>query len=195
MNYNPFNCYNLFLTKKRHRFISFYFCFVLCAFSWFILLLFTVNFLTVYCKDGLRGEGGWRTPFFRYSTPCLPKGFPLYNVLRYPYLVTDPLAFGAKKKQNYTGERAQKKTFFWWNFSKKKPKKPFLACFFESLPLAKTVYFKCFGRARKINLVGLKEGPINFCKFLKNPPPKISYPPLVYWFLTSYWFLLCFHAE
>ena len=36
-----------------------------------------------------------RSNFFRDSTPCLSKGFPFCTVLRYPYLVTDPLAFGS----------------------------------------------------------------------------------------------------
>ena len=56
--------------------------------------------------------GGLADVFFRDSSPCLPKGFPLYTLLRYSYLVADPLAFGAKKT-NFEGERAPKNAIFW----------------------------------------------------------------------------------
>ena len=34
-----------------------------------------------------------RHPFLRDSTSCRPKGLPLCTILRYPYLVTDPINF------------------------------------------------------------------------------------------------------
>ena len=103
------------------HFALFSFCFVcfsvrffsyclLFTFSWIFFLLFTVYFLNVYCKNGI--WRGW-TPFFRDSTPCLPKGFPLCTVLRYSYLVMDPLAFGAKKKLILKGIARQKNAISW----------------------------------------------------------------------------------
>ena len=91
---------------------------------------------------GGRGVG---RPFLRYSTPCRPKGSPLWYFLRNPFfLPTDPKIFlktpSAPIYTNFEGERAPKKCDFFVKILQKVPKNGFFDLFF-----------------RKSNLVDLKK--------------------------------------
>ena len=110
--------------------------------------------------------------------PLPTQRVPLYIILRYLFLVTYPKTFskGAFEAKIYT-------TIF-----QKKPINVFFGLFFQNFAcgaenLAKTGSFWCFGRARKINLVGLKKRSTKLSNFFLKirPSPlleKILDPPL-----------------
>ena len=128
--------------------------------------------------------GGFRggdAPPSGIRPPADPKG-PLYDTFsEIHFWPTDPKIFlrapSAPIYTKFEGELAPKKTlFFLSKFFKKCPKTAFLtvfqkfACGAENF--TKIGAKKCFGRARKINLVDLKK---RSSKFFENPPPP---PPL-----------------
>ena len=95
------------------------------------------NIWFLYSTSGadLGGGGGvGRTPFFKDSTPCRPKGSPFDTFSEIQFWSTDPKIFlktpSAPIYTNFEGERAPKKTqFFCQNFSKSAQKR-FFECFF-----------------------------------------------------------------
>ena len=118
----------------------------------------------------------------RDSTPCRPKGTPLWYFLRNPFLVTDPKIFlKAPSAPIYSifegGARAEKTRFFCQHFSKSAQKRLFLTVFSKiclrrrkfSQNRGKTVLSESsknqFGRPKKI------KGRQNFRFFFENPPP------------------------
>ena len=106
--------------------------------------------------------------------------------LRNSFWPTEPKIFlkalWAPVYTNFEAERAPKNAIFLSTLSKKCPKTAFLTCFFFqkfACSAENLVYLrsKCFGRARKINLVGLKKGRQNFRKLFENPPSPPPPPP------------------
>ena len=86
-----------------------------------------------WSRGGFRGRGrGKRTPpSLRDSTPCRPKGSPLWYFLRNPFL--------AERRQYILilrGSARQKTQFFLSKFLKKCPKTAFFDCFFKNLAAA-----------------------------------------------------------
>ena len=106
---------------------------------------------SLYNRGGFRGGGG--RLFLRDSTPCRPKGSPFDTFSEIHFWPTDPKVFlKAPWAPIYTN----------YIFSN---------IFSGAVNLVNTWTKKCFGRARKINLVDLKKGCQNFGKFFENPPP------------------------
>ena len=87
---------------------------------------------------------------------------------------------------NFEGEARGEKTQFFGQIFQKVPKNAFLDSFFFqnfACLVTKTVSFKCFGRAQKINLVELKTRSSKFsifCLKIRSPLEKILDPPLHY---------------
>ena len=73
--------------------------------------------------------GGADASFLRDSTPCRPKGSPLWYFLRNPFLPTDPKIFekapSAPMYTNFEGEHASKKCNFLFKIFQKVPKNGF----------------------------------------------------------------------
>ena len=89
-------------------------------------------------------RGGADAPPLRDSTPCRPKGSPLWYSLRNPFLADRPSNFlKAPLAPMYTnfeeGARAEKNAIFWSKLSKKCLKRLFWT-FFKILPAAQKIW-------------------------------------------------------
>ena len=118
-------------------------------------------------RGGFRGRGGgggWGAEAFSFrdSTPCRPKGSPLW------YFLGNPLSRNPQYLLLLRGVRAPKKRNFLVKIFQKVPKNAFFDCFFlqkfacGAENFAKVGAKQCFGRAQKINLVDLKKRPSKF---------------------------------
>ena len=91
---------------------------------------------------GFRGEG--TSPILRGSTPGRPKGSPLCNILRYPYLATNTKNFLkaplAPIYTNFEGRvRAKKRNFLVNSFQKPMPRNAFFGLFFKKFSAAQKI--------------------------------------------------------
>ena len=96
---------------------------------------------------GWGGGGCCGRPSLRDSTPCRPKGSPLWYFQQIQFRPTNPKNFlKAPLAPIYTkfkgGARAKKNAIFWSKFSKKYLKMPFLDWFFKILPAAHKIWPK-----------------------------------------------------
>ena len=119
----------------------------------------------IFCENmpphaGADFRGGavdW-TPFLRDSTPCRPKGSPLWYFLRNPFWPTYPKISLKRLWRQYflflSGKRAPKKHIFLVKIFQKRPKNAFLDCFFFQFFACGAEHFAkkgtkpCLGRAQ-----------------------------------------------
>ena len=118
---------------------------------------------------------------FRDSTSCRPNGSILCTILRYPFLVTDPISFlrasSAPIFTNFEGGGVPKKRDFLVKIFQKGPKNAFFGLFFQNLPaaqkfLGKKIFLVLWGSSENQYARPKKNVDKVFEIFLKIPPRK-----------------------